>query len=129
MSALAHFAASAVGFSPDQPAEFRFRHAVGLAGASLDAFPIAHDDPAARRLNQPAAFERMQRARTNDEVRLAIGEVMAHLRADPPAIFLAMPREARAADKSIKIPYEPDRDVFYTLWQLQPGQRAAAQSQ
>ena len=54
---------------------------------------------------------------------------MAHFRDDPPAIFLAMPREARAADKSIKIPYETDRDVFYTLWQLQPGQRAAAQSQ
>jgi hypothetical protein len=74
------------------------------------------------------AFERMQRARTDDEVRLAISEAMAHLRDDPPAIFLAMPREARAADKSIRIPYETDRDVFGTLWQLQPAQRASARS-
>ena len=75
------------------------------------------------------AFERMRRARTDDEVRLAISEAMAHLRDDPPAIFLAMPREARAADKSIRIPYETDRDVFYTLWQLQPPQRASARPQ
>ena len=74
------------------------------------------------------AFDRMQRARTNDEVRLAMSEVMARLRDDPPAIFLAMPREARAADKSLKIPYEADRDVLGTLWQVQPAQRASASS-
>jgi hypothetical protein len=74
-----------------------------------------------------AALDRLQRARTSDEVRLAISEVMSHLRVDPPAIFLAMPREARAADKSFRIPYETDRDVFGTLWQLRPAQRAAAQ--
>jgi ABC-type transport system substrate-binding protein len=75
------------------------------------------------------AFDRMQRARTDDEVRLAISEVMAQLRDESPAIFLAIPREARAADKSIRIPYDTDRDVFYTLWQLQPAQRASAPSQ
>ena len=72
------------------------------------------------------ALDRLQRARTNDEVRLAVAEVMSHFRDDPPAIFLALPREARAADKSIWIPYETDRDVFGTLWQLRPLQRASA---
>ncbi len=75
------------------------------------------------------AFDRMQQARTNDEVRLAMSDVMAQFRDDPPAIFLAMPREARAADKSLKIPYEADRDVLGTLWQLQPAQRTSARSQ
>ena len=40
------------------------------------------------------------------------------LRADPPAAFLVWPREARAADVSIDVPYEPDRDIFGTLWQM-----------
>jgi peptide/nickel transport system substrate-binding protein len=75
------------------------------------------------------AFDRMQRARTNDEVRLAISDVMAQLRDDPPAIFLAMPREARAAVKSIRIPYETDQDVFGGLWPQQPAQRTSARSQ
>ena len=73
------------------------------------------------------ALDTLQRARTNDEVRLAMSEVMSHLREDPAAIFLAIPREARAADKSFRIPYETDRDVFGTLWQLQPVQRVSAQ--
>ncbi len=40
------------------------------------------------------------------------------LRADPPAAFLVWPREARAADVSLDIPYEKDRDVFGALWRL-----------
>jgi ABC-type transport system substrate-binding protein len=74
-----------------------------------------------------AALDRLQRAPTTDEVRLAVSEVMSHLREDPPAIFLAIPREARAGHKSFWIPYETDRDVFGTLWQLQPVQRASTQ--
>ena len=45
------------------------------------------------------------------------------------APFLAMPREARAADKSLKIPYEAGQDVLGTLWQLQPVQRTSARAQ
>ena len=71
------------------------------------------------------ALEMLQRA-PDDEVRPALSEVMSHLREDPPAIFLAIPREARAADKSFRIPYETDQDVFTTLWQLQPVRRASA---
>jgi peptide/nickel transport system substrate-binding protein len=73
------------------------------------------------------ALDRLQRARTNDEVRLAVSDVMSHFRDDPPAIFLALPREARAIDKSFSIPYETDRDVYGTLWMLRPVQRASAQ--
>jgi peptide/nickel transport system substrate-binding protein len=75
------------------------------------------------------ALDRMQRARTNDELRLAVSDVMSHFKDDPPAIFLALPREARAVDKSFSIPYETDRDILGTLWQLRPIQRTAAQPQ
>jgi ABC-type transport system substrate-binding protein len=73
-----------------------------------------------------AALDRLRHAPTTDEARLAVSEVMTHLRDDPPAIFLALPREARAADKAFSIPHETDRDVFGTLWQLRPVQRASA---
>jgi peptide/nickel transport system substrate-binding protein len=67
-----------------------------------------------------AALDRMRLARTDDEVQLAVLDVMRVLRSDPPAIFLTIPREVRAADKSFDIPYETDHDVFYTLWKARP---------
>jgi len=54
---------------------------------------------------------------------------MQVMRNDPPAAFLTWPREARAADIGFEIPYETDRDIFGTLWQLKrtpvpgPGRR------
>lgn len=64
-----------------------------------------------------AALDRMRLASTDDEVRVAVADVMGRLKADPPAVFLVWPREMRAADSSLEIPYEPDRDVLGTLWQ------------
>ena len=64
-----------------------------------------------------AALDRMKMARFDDQVRPAVLDVMRVLRDDPPAIFLTLPREVRAADSSFDIPYDTDRDVFYTLWQ------------
>jgi hypothetical protein len=57
-------------------------------------------------------------ARTDDDVRLAVADVLRVFRQDPPAVFLAFPREARAAHVSFEIPYEPDRDIFGTFRQL-----------
>lgn len=62
------------------------------------------------------ALERMKYARTDEEVRVAVADVMRVFRTDPPAVFLVRPREARAADRSLEIPYTPDRDVFGDLW-------------
>ena len=47
------------------------------------------------------------------------------MRSDPPAAFLVWPREARAADASLDVPYEPDRDIFGTFWQLKRAAPAA----
>jgi peptide/nickel transport system substrate-binding protein len=67
------------------------------------------------------ALERMKLARSEDEVRVAVSDVMRVMLADPPAVFLAFPREVRAADRSIELPYEADRDVLGSLWQLRRG--------
>jgi peptide/nickel transport system substrate-binding protein len=61
-------------------------------------------------------FDRLQVAKSDEEVREALSNVIHVLRADPPAAFLVWPQEARAADASLDIPYETDRDVFGTLW-------------
>ena len=65
-----------------------------------------------------AAFDRLQVASSDDDIRQALSDVMHVLRSDPPAAFLVWPREARAADVSLDIPYETDRDVFGALWRL-----------
>ena len=65
-----------------------------------------------------AALERLQAAHTDEEVRQALSDVMHVMRSDPPAAFLVWPREARAADASMDVPYETDRDIFGTLWQM-----------
>jgi ABC-type transport system substrate-binding protein len=75
------------------------------------------------------ALERMKLARTEDEVRVAVSDVMRVMLSDPPAVFLAFPREVRAADRSIDIPYEADRDVLGTIWQLRRGTAVAERSQ
>jgi peptide/nickel transport system substrate-binding protein len=61
------------------------------------------------------ALDRLKHARTDDEIRVAVSDVMEVIRKDPPAVFLAWPREARAADASLELEYEPDRDVFGSL--------------
>jgi peptide/nickel transport system substrate-binding protein len=65
-----------------------------------------------------SALDRLQIADTDDQVREALADVMQVMRSDPPAAFLAWPREARAADIGFEIPYEVDRDIFGTIWQL-----------
>jgi len=65
-----------------------------------------------------AALDRLQIAHSDEEVREAMSDVMHAMRSDPPAAFLVWPHEARAASASFDIPYEPERDVFGSLWRL-----------
>ena len=64
-----------------------------------------------------AALDRMKFAASEEETRVSVADVMRIMREDPPAVFLAFPREARAADATLEIPYERDRDVFGSIWQ------------
>jgi hypothetical protein len=72
-----------------------------------------------------APLDRLQAARSDDEVRRALADVMHVMRSDPPAAFLVWPREVRAGEATLDIPYEPDRDIFGTLWQVKPAQLQA----
>jgi ABC-type transport system substrate-binding protein len=72
------------------------------------------------------ALDRMKAAVAEPDVRAAVADVLRIMRADPPAIFLAWPRDVRAADRSVELPYEPDRDVFGTLWQARRAPAATA---
>jgi peptide/nickel transport system substrate-binding protein len=74
-----------------------------------------------------AALDRMTLARTDDDVKVAVADVIRILHADPPAIFLAYPREVRAVDRSFEVDYEVDRDIFGKFWLLRrPELRADA---
>ena len=64
-----------------------------------------------------AALDRLRLAATDEQVRIAVADVMRVLREDPPAAFLVWRREARAVEQSIHVPYEPQHDIFGTLWQ------------
>jgi ABC-type transport system substrate-binding protein len=73
------------------------------------------------------ALDRLQVASSDEQVREALSDVMHVLRSDPPAAFLVWPHEARAADVSLDIPHEPERDVFGSFWRIkraEPGVRA-----
>jgi peptide/nickel transport system substrate-binding protein len=84
-------------------------------GAGARLFPVSGYSAA------DGALDRLQVARSDEEVRQALSDVMHVMRNDPPAAFLVWPRESRAADASLDIPYEIDRDVFGTLWRLKPA--------
>jgi hypothetical protein len=75
-----------------------------------------------------SALDRLQIAHSDDEIREALADVMHAMRNDPPAAFLTWPREVRAADIALDIPYEKERDVFGSLWRLKrPGPQVTAQ--
>ena len=59
-----------------------------------------------------------QQVARDEDVNAAVADVLRVMRDDPPAIFLAFPREARALDRSFEVPYETDRDIFGTFWRL-----------
>ena len=71
----------------------------------------------------------MKVSRGEHDTRQAIAEVLSIFRRDPPAAFLAFPRETRAVDRAFEIPYEQDRDVFGTLWQIRAAPSPAGTSQ
>jgi hypothetical protein len=62
-----------------------------------------------------AALDRVRHASTDDEYRGGVADVQRAVVADPPAIFLAWSRRARAVSRRFEVPAEPDTDVMGTL--------------
>jgi ABC-type transport system substrate-binding protein len=74
-----------------------------------------------------AALDRLRLAESDEDVRIAVADVMRALREDPPAVFLVWREEARAADRTLTIPHEQQHDMFGSLWRAQPATEDAAQ--
>jgi ABC-type transport system substrate-binding protein len=66
-----------------------------------------------------AALERLRKASTEAETRSAVSEFQRVLYEDPPALFLAWPTTSRAVSASIRVPYEPDIDIFGRVWRFE----------
>ena len=90
---------------------------IEMASGRTLSFPYRwwHSSPRNRYAAADEALDRMKVSRSDDQVRVAVADVMRTLRADPPAVFLAWPREARAVDGSLEVQYRPDHDVFGTF--------------
>jgi peptide/nickel transport system substrate-binding protein len=74
------------------------------------------------------ALDRLRKAISDDEVRSAVADLQQTMHDDPPALFLAWTKIARALSKDFVVPDEGQRDILGTirLWQpLSPQQRAA----
>lgn len=65
------------------------------------------------------ALDRMRYAQTPDETKAAVRLLQDVMREDPPAIFIAYPQVARAANRRFAIP-AGEEDIFHTIarWRL-----------
>ena len=63
-----------------------------------------------------AVLSDLRYAATDDEVTRAASAFQTILYDDPPAIFLAVPRRARAVSRRFDVPAVPGEDVTETVW-------------
>ena len=68
-----------------------------------------------------AVLDRLRHARSDEETRTAVCDLLETLYDDPPAIFLAWPVVARAVSESFVVPDESGRDVMGSVWQWRPA--------
>ena len=75
-----------------------------------------------------AVLDRIRTARTDEEVKAGVVEMVRILHEDPPAAFLAWQQTFRAVSERFDVGSEPDRDIVRNLWQWRvapTSQRAA----
>ena len=68
-----------------------------------------------------AALDRVRHASSDDEYRTGVADVQRAVVQDPPAIFLAWSRRARAVSRRFEVPTEPNADVLATLRLWRPA--------
>lgn len=69
-------------------------------------------------------LEHLRNSTSDNEIRTAVGDLQRVFYDDPPAIFLAWPKVARAVSTRFVVPDEPGRDVMANLWQWRPDDTA-----
>ena len=72
-------------------------------------------------------LERLQRARTDADIRIAVGDLRERFYEDVPAAFIAWLQTTRAIDARFDVGDSSDPEVFTNLWRWRPrSQRQAA---
>lgn len=67
-----------------------------------------------------SALERIRRARSDEEVRSGVADLVRVFTEDPPAAFLAWQMQSRAVSAQIDVVFEPNRDILGNVWQWRP---------
>ena len=75
-----------------------------------------------------AVLDRIQQARTDDEVRAGVAELQRVIHDDPPAAFLAWQETSRAVSARIDVAAEPNRDVLSNIWMWRASDQAKKQA-
>jgi peptide/nickel transport system substrate-binding protein len=66
-------------------------------------------------------LDRLRMTTSESEIRSLVSDLQQVLHDDPPAIFIAWPKVARAVSSKFTVPEEQGRDVMSTLWQWRPA--------
>jgi len=75
-----------------------------------------------------AVLDRIQTARTDDEIRAGVAELERVLHDDPPAAFLTWQETSRAVSAKIEVSPEPNRDVLSNIWMWRAADGAVKQA-
>jgi peptide/nickel transport system substrate-binding protein len=68
-----------------------------------------------------AVLDRMRAAKSDDETRAAVAELLRVMHDDPPAAFLAWQKSSRAVSARFDVAAESDRDILTSLWMWRPA--------
>jgi peptide/nickel transport system substrate-binding protein len=100
---------------------------IEMAGRSLSwVYRFWHSPSGQALLNSgydraDAALERIRRARSDEEVRSGVADLVRVFTEDPPAAFLAWQSQSRAVSAQFDVLAEHNRDVLSNLWQSRPA--------
>ncbi len=67
-----------------------------------------------------AALDRLNGARTDEEVRAAMADLQRVMHDDPPVVPLCWSESSRAVSGRFRVPGPVDRDIWANVWQWQP---------
>jgi ABC-type transport system substrate-binding protein len=68
-----------------------------------------------------AVLDRIKAARTDEEIRQGVAELLKILHQDPPAAFLSWQTTSRAVSTKFDVASETDRDIFAHFWKWRPA--------
>jgi hypothetical protein len=64
-------------------------------------------------------LDRLRQARSEEDIRIGVGDVRQRFYDDVPAVFLAWTKTTRAVDARFDVGNQNDPDIFANLWRWQ----------